>query len=173
MKKILLFTIIIFSTNLLAFVPKALTLQKEKIVFYIPHLINPKYFGFEFGFLTHKKISSYHFNAFLRAFIAEESYTINNDLRAGALGAKGGVLFPTQPWIPIYIELGIGFAKTALHKDPWFGVKEKTVSSKHLLLAETGLMLRYNKKYLFRLTYQFNNVSYFERALSFGVGVNF
>lgn len=165
--------IFINSNSALAFVPESMVLQHKKISFYTPHIFNPKFFGFEFGFVTKKNIKSYHFNAFAKLLIAEEFYTTSSTLRAGALGVKAGVIMPTQPWIPIYFEFAIGFAKTALHVDPWLGDREDSLQSKDLLLAEAGVIFRYKEKMLFRINYQVNTLKYFTKKTFVSVGFNF
>ena len=151
------------------------TLQKEKIFSTVPPIANQDYFRIEFGFSSPKTITKldYPFNAFAKAFIAEESKTTASNLRAGALGFGVGVLLPTQPWIPLSLELGGGFAKTALHEDPWFGVREKSVATKDQLYAEGGLCFRFGEKLLLKATYQVSTVKYFTKNIFFSVGANF
>ncbi len=149
-------------------------LPKNTIAFYLPQMINHKYVGFEFGFISQKKWEAinYPYNAFIKVFIIEESPT-TNDLRAAGLGGKAGLLLPTQPWFPLYLEIAIGYAKTALHKSPWLGDRDDTVESKSLALFEGGVLIRVNKKFLFKITYQINNVDYFSQKMYFAAGVNF
>lgn len=142
---------------------------------YTPHLLNPKFFGFEFGFVTNKKIEriNYPYNAFAKITITEDFYEFDPDLRGGALGFKAGVLLPTQPWIPLSLELAIGYARTSLQKDPWLGDEEDSIRSDDLLLFEAGILYRMKEKLLFRFSYQFNNVEYFQRNFFFSIGYNF
>jgi len=144
-------------------------------MYYTPHIFNPKFFAFEFGFVTDKKIKSwnYPYNAFAKILIAEDFYKFDPNLRAGALGFKAGIMIPTQPWLPISLELAIGYAKTSLQKDPWLGEDDDRIQNKDLLLAEGGLVWIYNGKILFRLNYQYNNVDYFKRKIFFSIGSNF
>lgn len=149
-------------------------LSKEKIFFYTPHIINQKYFAIEFGFQSLKKIEyfNYPFNAFAMAFLAEESYTVNPALRTGVLGFKGGVSFPTQPWIPLSLIITGGYAKTALHEDPWFGKRDQSVERDDLFLIEGGASYRY-KDFLIRYVYQLNTVKSLTRKSFLALGVNF
>ncbi len=162
-------------TTASAAISKKVMLLKNKIAFYTPHVINPKYFGFEIGYLLRKKIRSwsYPYDAYVEGYMVEESYTTDINLRAGALGAKAGVILPTQPWFPVYLQLTFGFAKTALHEDPWFGENEDTIQEKDMFLAEGGLIIRFKKRWLFRGTYQINNVDYFTKQAFFSMGLNF
>ena len=149
-------------------------LPEKRVTIYTPHIFNPKYFAFEFGFVTKKKLGkSYNYNAFAKAFIAEEFYTTDSELRAGALGAKAGVYLLTQPWFPIFLEMGIGYAKTSLHKDPWLGDREDSIHSKDLLLAEAGLFYLHREKLIFRATYQANGVDYFTKKFFVSIGFNY
>lgn len=185
MKKIYLTRALIFFMPVLIFLhseAKAKTssfddvvLKNKRIMYYTPHILNPKYFGFEFGFVTDKKIESWNFpyNAFAKILLAEDFYKYDPNLRAGALGFKLGLMIPTQPWIPISLELAIGYAKTSLQKDPWLGEDEDRLQNKDLFMAEGGLVWIYNQKLLFRLNYQYNNVDYFVRKVFFSIGSNF
>jgi len=179
MKKVLLVSCILLRAALPAqakafLVPKENLLNKNSIAVYTPHVINPKYFSFEFGFLSKKSISSinYAYRAFAEAFIAEESYTTDTNLRAAALGFKGGVILPTQPWIPLNIQFGFGYAKTALHESPWFGRRDESKTIKDMFLVEAGLLYQY-KDYFLRLIYQQNNLKFFTKKSFFSMGANF
>ncbi len=150
-------------------------LKNKRVMYYTPHIFNPKFFGFEFGFVTDKKIESwnYPYNAFAKVVLAEDFYKYDPTLRAGALGFKIGIMIPTQPWIPVSLEMAIGYAKTSLQIDPWLGDKDDRLQDKDLFLAEAGLVWIYNRKLLFRLHYQYNNVDYFVRKVFFSIGSNF
>jgi hypothetical protein len=171
---VLLVSLTLASTCLGFEIPNSMLLQREKLMVFSPNIINPKFFNFEFGFLTRKKISSIHYpyNAFAAAFLAEESYTTSPDLRAGALGFKGGVILPTQPWIDLFFQLSGGYAKTALHNEPWFGKREKSQSTNDMFFVEAGALYRY-KTVFFRFLHQETTVKYFKRNSSLGIGVNF
>ncbi|MBF0208131.1 MAG: hypothetical protein HQK53_14730 [Oligoflexia bacterium] len=154
-----------------------IVLQKNRIAFLVPNISKPKYFGFEIGFITSKKINSinYPFNAFVKAYLAEESYSVQDDLRSSALGVKAGIISPTQSGVPVYVEIAGGFAKTTHQKDPWFGHKHDSFSRKILLLIEGGAMVRVKKNFLVRYTYQYhiNNVKYFTRKNFISIGLIF
>lgn len=149
-------------------------LKNEKIGFFTPNILNTKYFAFEFGYLTQKKINriGYHYNAYAEAFLAEESYTTAEQLRSGALGFKGGVLMPLTPWYSIFWMGAIGYAKTSFHHDPWFGDRDESVSTRDMFLLETGLLFSWNT-FLIRYVYQISNVKYFTRNTMLSLGVNF
>ncbi len=155
-------------------IPKTMLLDKEKVAFFAPNIINPKYFSFEFGFRSNKKIQRFHYpyNAVATAFVAEEAYTTDPSLRAGALGFKGGVILPTQPWVHFLLQFNLGYAKTALHEDPWFGKRDKSRSRKDQILIEAGAIYEY-KTIIFRFMYQESTVKYFTRKSFFSIGVNF
>jgi len=153
---------------------KNFLLPKEKFIFLAPPLINDKYFSFDFGFQVEKAIKrwNYPYHAFANAMVGEESYTVDPGLRAGIFGFKGGVWLPTQPWVPLYTQFSFGYAKTALHHDPWFGKREQSRSNQDLLYVEAGLMLKW-QKYLGRVVYQVNNIKYLKKNLFVSLGVNF
>lgn len=160
-------------TKLYAFIPKPKIFQHKRIMLYTPHIFNPKFFSFEFGYVTKKEIKGYHYNAFAKALIAEEFYTTSSQLRAGALGAKAGVFLPTWPWIPLFVELAFGYAKTSLHKDPWLGKREDSLQTKSLLLLDGGISYLYKQKIIYRFSYQTNNNEYFTKKIFFSVGANY
>ena len=170
----LLLNFTLFSSSFGFEIPKGMLIEKEKLIFFTPSIINPKYFAFEFGFRSHKKISRFHYpyNAFAEAFVAEETYTTAPDLRAGALGFKGGVILPTQPWVDFFLQFSLGYAKTALHEDPFFGKREKSHTIKDMFLVEAGAMYRYKTLFL-RFLYQESTVKYFTKKTFIGLGVNF
>jgi len=155
-----------------AFIPKEKILKYERVFLVTPGFFNPKYFSIGFGFITQKKILTYHYNAYVIAFAAEESYTTHQELRAGALGGKGGVLLPVVPWVPIFLESAVGFAKTALHKDPWLGKSKDSIATRTQLLIQGGVLVRH-RKMLFFSNYQINNLNYFSKKLFVGVGYHF
>ncbi len=138
-----------------------------------PPVVNKDYFLFEFGFLTEKEFKpwAYKYNAYVTAGLFQD--WLNKDrLRAGALGAKGGVMLPTQPWIPLLFTGTVGFAKTALHKNPFFGKDTSSVAKKDMILLEAGFLYHVDK-YFIRLVYQRSNVKYFTRHHFLVFGVNY
>jgi hypothetical protein len=139
-----------------------------------PPIINKKYYLIEFGFLTEKKIKSwdYNYNAYVTAALFEDWLNQKDKLRAGALGFKGGVLAPTQPWIPLLFSLTGGFAKTVLHNQPLLGREDKAAGKKTMFLLEAGLLYRYDK-YFAKFSYQLSNVKYFKRHTFLTLGVNY
>lgn len=175
----LIFGLVFILTTVYAAQPKSsfddMVLKHKRVMYYTPHILNPKYFGFEFGFVTDKKIKSwnYPYNAFAKILIAEDFYKYDPNLRAGALGFKVGIMLPIQPWIPVSLEMGIGYSKTSLQNDPWLGKDEDRLQNKDMFMAEAGLVWIFRRKLLFRLNYQYNNVVYFQRKLFFSIGSNF
>ena len=137
-----------------------------------PPYANKDYFAFEFGFVTEKKIKSwdYDYNAYVTASLFQDWKDKSDKLRAGALGFKGGVILPTQPWIPLLFTMTLGYAKTALHKSPFFGKDDASVARKDMILIEAGLLYHYNK-YFLRFSYQQTNVKYFSRHTVLALGV--
>jgi hypothetical protein len=166
----LLLPIVVHSSNV-----ESMTIKKNTMAIYTPHIFNPKYFAFEFGFVTEKKIETldYSFNAFAKILIAEEFFTSATNLRAGAIGIKTGIFLPTQPWIPLLLEMAIGYAKTSLHEDPWLGDRDDSISDSELWLFEAGGIYRISHTLFFRVVYQVNTLDYFKRQTFFSVGFNF
>jgi hypothetical protein len=154
---------------------KNIPIAEQTIVIYTPHIFNPKFFSFEVGFITKKKIKSinYPFNAFAKILIAEEFFSTSSNLRAGAIGIKTGVLLPTQPWLPLLFEVSIGYGKTSLHEDPWLGDRDKSIDDAELFLIEAGAIYRISSSLFFRAMYQLNTLNYLKRQTFFSVGFNF
>lgn len=143
------------------------------IVNFAPPVVNKDYYLFEYGFTVRKEIKKwkYGYNAFVNASLFEDWKKRTDNLRAGALGFKGGVLFPL-PEPPLFYRVGVGFAKTVLHKNPIFGKEEQSVSKKTMLLFELGLVYKFDNFY-YSATYQLTNVRFFTRHLFLSVGVNY
>lgn len=169
-----LFTLFLISICSAAFAGSSneFVIPKGNLALLAPPVINKDYFLFEFGFLTEKEFKpwDYKYNAYVTAAIFQDSLNKQDNLKAGGLGFKGGVILPTQPWIPIYSTLSIGFAKTALHKSPFFGRKDASVARKNMFLIETGGLYRIDK-YFLRFAYQVSNLKFFSKhtILTFGV----
>lgn len=149
---------------------EGMALKTKRIVLFAPVFLNPDSFSFEIGFLTRKSISSYQYNAYAKAFLGGDITPGESEDRSSALGAKVGVLLPTQSWTPLLLDLGFGFAKTAYQQNPWFGKNEDNLNSKDMLLAEVGLMYVHKKSLIYRVSYQENNVDYFTREVFFSIG---
>lgn len=145
---------------------------KGNLVAIAPPVINKDYFSFEFGFLTEKKINSwdYEYNAYVSAILFQDWLNQDEHLRAGGLGFRGGVLLPILPWTPLLFTTTIGFSKTVLHRKPFFGNAEKSVSKKDMFSIEAGFVYKIDKYYL-RSVYQQSNVKYFNRHLIISFGV--
>lgn len=135
-----------------------------------PPVINKDYFLLEFGFITEKKVKESTYNAYVTASLFQDSLDQKDKLKAGGLGFKGGVMIPTQPWVPLLFTMSFGFAKTVLHKSPFLGREDTNAGKKDMILLEAGALYRY-EKYFLRLAYQVSNVKYFTRhtILIFGV----
>ena len=137
-------------------------------------MANKDYFLLEFGFVTEKKIKSwdYYYNAYVTAGVFQDEQDLTGKLKAGALGFKGGVMLPTQPWVPLLFTTTLGFAKTVLHKNPFLGRDTQSVDKKTMLLVEAGLLYHYDR-YFLRFAYQLSNVKYFKRHTFFMIGVDY
>lgn len=171
----LIFTILCHVTDGHAFVPAEMVLPEGNISFITPTILNNRYFRFEIGYVVDKKIKSidYNFNAFVEAILGEETYAKDENVRAGSLGGKGGLLLPTQPWIPFYLYMATGYAKAALHGDPWLGKKEDSIALKDMFLAEGGALFTYNRRVLFRYSYEVTTVKFFKKKSFFSIGMSF
>lgn len=152
--------------------PSDLILPNGNLLMLAPPVINKDYFQLEFGFVSAKKVKSSVFNAYVTAAVFQDSYNQSGKLKAGGLGFKGGVMIPTQPWIPLLFTMTGGFAKTALHKNPFLGKDNAAVADKDMFLLEPGLLYRFDK-YLIRTVYQVSNVRYFKRHFIINFGVNY
>ena len=169
-----LLLIITINSTSLAGTTKEFILKEGNLAIFAPPVLNKNYFLLEFGFVTKKEIKSwnYNYNAYVNAVIFQDWLDKSNKLRAGALGFKGGVMLPTQPWIPLLSTWTVGFAKTALHKNPFLGRDDSSVARKDMLLIEAGALYRYDK-YFIRFAYQLSTVKYFSRNSIFMLGVNY
>ncbi len=134
--------------------------------------INKDYYLLEFGFVTAKKYKKFNFdyNAYVTASLFEDWVDRDDNLRAGALGFKAGIMVPSQPWIPLLISASLGYAKTVLHKNPILGRDSTASGKKDMLLMEAGLLYKYDK-YFARFAYQQGNVKYFKRHTLITLGV--
>ena len=148
--------------------------KQGQLIMLAPPIINKDYFLFEFGFLTEKKIKAwnYAYNAYVTVGLFQDWSKQQNDLKAGALGFKGGVILPTGPWFPLLFTMSLGFSKTALHENPFLGREEKTIEDKDMFLIEAGPLYRIDK-YFLRLIYQVSNVRYFNRHTILTIGVGY
>jgi hypothetical protein len=148
-------------------------LPKGNLMIFAPPVVNKDYFLIEFGFVTEKSIKSwsYKYNAYVTAALFQD-WLDKGDLRAGALGFKGGVMLPTQPWIPLLLTGSFGFAKTALHKNPFLGKDASSVAQKDMIFLEAGALYHYDQ-YFIRFAYQRSNVKYFTRHTILMFGVNY
>lgn len=169
-KKILLIILFIFGTPVIAADPNEFVFPKGNLLMLAPPVINKDYFSLEFGFITEKKVKGSTYNAYVTAALFQDSLNQEGKLKAGGLGFKGGVMIPTQPWVPLLFTMSFGFAKTVLHKNPFLGRDDTSSGKKDMVLLEAGALYRFNK-YFLRLSYQVSNVKYFKRhaILNFGV----
>jgi len=150
-----------------------LLFKEGALVNFAPPVINKNYYLFEYGFIVRKEISKwkYGYNAFVNASLWEDWKNRSDNLHAGALGFKAGVLFPLLSK-PLFYRVAGGFAKSVLHKNPIFGKDDQSVSKKTLLLFEAGLVYKFDKTYV-SATFQQNNVKFFKRHIFLSVGVNY
>lgn len=169
-KKILLIILFIFGSPVFAADSNKFVFSKGNILMLAPPVINKDYFLLEFGFITEKKVKGSNYNAYVTAALFQDSLDQAGKLKAGGLGFKGGVMIPTQPWVPLLFTMSFGFAKTVLHKNPFLGREDTNAGKKDMVLLEPGLLYHHNK-YFLRLVYQVSNVKYFKRhtILTFGV----
>lgn len=158
-----------------AFLDEEKNFSHPRILSFAPHLANPNYFSFDFGYILTKNLfnTRYQYHAFAKAFLAEEYYTIDPNLRASSMGGKVGLKLPTQKWLPLFIELTIGYGKTSLQEEPWFGWNHQSLARKEIFLAEGGLIYRLKNGIFFKGVYQINNVDYFDKEMMFSIGYNF
>lgn len=157
-----------------AFAEKSNILFKDgSLVNFAPPVINKQYYLIEYGFMVKKKIKKwdYGYNAFVNASLFEDWKGRSDNLHAGALGFKGGVLFPLMN-TPLFYRVAVGFAKSVLHKNPIFGNDKQSVSKKTMFLFELGGVYNFNPVYV-GLNYQVSNVSFFTRHIILSVGVNY
>lgn len=176
MKKLLnnIFTllVILLSMTFSTFCFADLIVPKSSYATLALPVINKDYFAFEFGFLSQKQIASwnYDYRAYVGGTLFQDwEHQVENQ-RAGGLGFRAGVLLPTQPWVPLLITTTIGFSKTALNRQPFFGSSDNNISKKDMFSFEAGLLYQIDD-YFIRAVYQVSNVKYFTRhtILFFGV----
>jgi hypothetical protein len=148
--------------------------EPKTIAAIAPPVVNKDYFSFEFGFVAVKQIKpwEYGYNAYVTASIFQDSLRQVDHLRAGGLGFKAGVMLPTQPWVPLLFTVGLGYAKTALHRNPFLGREDQCVGRKDMFLVEPGALYRIDR-YFLRFAYQLSNVKYFHRHTFLMFGVNY
>ncbi|MBC7429086.1 MAG: hypothetical protein H7336_10770 [Bacteriovorax sp.] len=139
-----------------------------------PPYANKDYYLIEFGFITEKLIEkwNYNYNAYVNAVVFEDWKGRSDKYRAGALGFKGGVILPTQPWVPLLFSFNVGYAKTVLNKNPLIGNESQNIEKKVMILLEAGLLYRIDK-YFIRFSYQRSNVKYLTRHTFISLGVSY
>lgn len=147
-------------------------LSNKSLILLAPPVINKDYFLFEYGFVVNKDINDYQYNAYVTIAFFEESPDRPDNLKAGALGFKGGVLLPVYQDLPVSFKLGVGFARSVLHHRPFLGKDEQTTSKNNMILIESGLLYHHHQ-YSFGITYQRNTIDYFTRKLFLNFGVNY
>lgn len=149
-------------------------LPQGNLIMLAPPVANKDYYLLELGFITEKNIKKwdYKYNAYVTAALFEDWLDTEDKLRAGGLGFKGGVMLPTQPWVPVLFTVTVGFAKTVLHKNPIFGRDDQIAQKKTMFLLEAGPLYHY-KKFFLRFAYQVSNVKYFGRNTIFMMGVDY
>ena len=120
-------------------------LPQGNLIMLAPPVANKDYYLLELGFITEKNIKKwdYKYNAYVAAALFEDWLDKEDELRAGGLGFKGGVMLPTQPWVPVLFTVTVGFAKTVLHKNPIFGRDDQIAEKKTMFLLEAGPLYHY------------------------------
>lgn len=172
LKTFILFTLLSFSGSIWAFEDKAL--KQDLMVMFAPAQLNSHSFVFEFGYVIPKEIPSfnYHYNAFVEGILKGESEKEAN-IKSGGIGAKGGIILPTQTWLPLSFQIAAGYAKTSRQKDPWFGKNEQSLSRQDLLFIDLGLMLIIKERYLIKYSYEIDSNKNFQQKQFLAMGVNF
>lgn len=168
--------VILFSASSISFAgSNEHVMPKGTFAMLAPPGINKDYFLLEFGFVTEKEFKpwSYKYNAYVTGALFQDSYKRSDNLKAGGLGFKGGVLLPTQPWVPLLATVTVGFAKTVLHKNPIMGRDPSTVDKKDMFLLEGGLLYHFDQKYIIRSAYQVSNVRYIKTHFIIMLGVDY
>lgn len=148
-------------------------LPKGNLIIVAPPIINKDYFLFEIGFVVEKKIKSwsYKYNAYATAALFQDSQDLGRN-NAGALGFKGGILLPTQPWVPFLLTMSLGYAKTTVQRNPFLGKEESSIARKDMFLIEAGALYRIDK-YFIRFAHQRSSVKHFKRHNILMFGVNY
>jgi hypothetical protein len=171
-KNLFILIIVSYSATTLAAKSNDYVLQKGNLLMVAPPVLNKDYFAFEFGFITEKIARGAKYNAFVTIGLFQDSLDQVGKLKAGGLGFKGGIMIPTQPWVPLLFTMTGGFAKTVLHQNPFLGKDQNTVSKKDMLLLAPGLLYKYDN-YFLRTLYQVSNVKYFKRHFMISFGVSY
>jgi hypothetical protein len=148
--------------------------QKDSLWRFTPPIVNTNYLGVELGFLTKKEIKyvSLPYNAFASGILLHNKYRQDKNLKTAALGFKGGVFLPTNPWIPILVQMNVGYAKTTFQQDPWFGKNVQSLKRSDMLIFDLGPVFRYDR-YFISAIYEFHNVKTIENHFLISIGGNF
>lgn len=172
--KILLIVLLMTACPCLFAESRNFVFPKGNLVVLAPPYINKDYYLLEFGFISEKQIKAwdYHYNAYVTGALFEDWKNQKDRLHAGGLGFKGGVMLPTQPWVPLLFTTTIGYAKTVLHRNPILGKDEQSAAKKDMILIEVGALYRV-EKYFLRFAYQRSNVNYFNRHTILMMGVSY
>ena len=149
-------------------------LHKGHLVIFGPPVINKEYFLIEYGFIREKSVKSwgYRYNAYVTGTLFQD-HQGQGHIRAGALGFKAGVILPTQPWVPFLLAATLGFAKTALQRNPFLGKDGSSIAQKDMIFLEAGAIYRINENYFVRFAHQRSTVKYFKRHNILMFGVNY
>jgi hypothetical protein len=148
--------------------------QKDSLWRLTPPLANENYLGLELGFLTKKDIKYFElpYNAFASGVLLHNKYDKDKNLKTAALGFKGGVFLPTNPWWPLLLQLNVGYAKTTFQHDPWFGRNIQAIRRADMLLFDMGPVFRYDR-YFISAIYEFHNIKTIENHFLISIGGNF
>lgn len=161
-----------YSAKLWAFQDKSL--EKDLLITLAPAQLNSHSFMFEFGYVIPKQLQkvNYHYNAYVVGILKNESEKDSN-IKSAGLGAKGGVILPTQIWLPLLFQIAGGYAKTTRQEDPWFGKNDQSLSRRDLFFVEIGLLYTIDKRYLLKFSYEIDSNKNFKNKRFFSFGVNF
>lgn len=174
MNYLCLFFLLAFPVSLQAEIKNQI-LPEGAFLLFSPPVVNKNYFNLEFGFITEKEFKpwKYPYNAYVTAGLFQDTYKRNDNLKSAGLGFRGGVLLPTQPWIPLMGTLALGYSKTVLHKNPIFGRDESSRAKKNMLAFEAGLLYHFDHKYVLRYHYQISNVRFLKTHFMLSLGVDY
>lgn len=173
--KVFLLFISLFFVNQTVFAKDYFFKPDSTFILVAPPLINKDYFGLDAGFVVNKRLKKFKLDYHLYVtgtLFQDSSKELPEHLKAGALGFKFGGLAAFFPQIPVFLKVGTGYAKTALHHSPIFGNEKKSVSKKDMFFFETGLVYKIDK-FVIGLNYQKSNVKYFHRNFYIQLGVNY
>ncbi len=158
-------------------------LNHDNFALITSNIANNDVYAIEFGFIGKKKLEKYNFvyNSLVTPFMLEQKITntdigittnSTNSLKSAILGVKAGLLIPTNPYLGLSIYSVLGYAKSSVAKDPWFGKNEQQLKKRDVFLLEYGLIFHHDR-YLLRTTFIHSNLKYYNKKLQLSIGINF